>query len=61
MPVHLGKHYRPQRFERRTSDGTFESFNMPLGSNAERLQTALLSSPRIPTRVLQWFQWLLRG
>lgn len=45
MKVHIGKYYRPSRFEQRDSHGTYSALRPEITSSGSVLQTALLKAP----------------
>lgn len=44
--VHIGKHYRPSRFETRSSDGQYVALNPPMDRDAMRVQQSYLGERR---------------
>lgn len=55
MKVQIGKHYRPTRFERRSTNREFSASNLPLDRHELTVQRALLPRPCGDVKVrLDW-------
>jgi hypothetical protein len=44
----IGRLYRPNSYETRRSDGTFQAYNRPLAQYEDALQRAYLDKPESP-------------